>query len=124
MDFWERLKLEIKRNNTTQEWLAKKIDVPFGTLRKWLSRQTMPNADQAVAMAAALGTTVEYLVTGEPPKTFSPSDNSLLELANTWKQVIVDLNDLDPIVASSWTKGIHSIAEDARLQRQAEVKNA
>lgn len=64
MDFWERLKAEIKRKNTTQEHLSAEIGVPFGTLRKWLSRKTMPNADAAVAIAHALGVSVEYLVTG------------------------------------------------------------
>lgn len=64
MDFWERLKIEVKKKNTTQEWLATETNIPFGTLRKWLSNKTMPNADQAYAIAKALGVTVEYLLTG------------------------------------------------------------
>ena len=64
MSFWDRLKQEIKEKNTTQAWLAATTGVSFGTLRKWLTNKTMPNADQAVAIARALGVTVEYLVTG------------------------------------------------------------
>jgi transcriptional regulator with XRE-family HTH domain len=64
MDFWDRLKVEVKRNNTTQDWIAGKIGVSGRTFRGWVSRKIMPNADQAHALAQALGVTVEYLVTG------------------------------------------------------------
>lgn len=63
--FWGRLKYKIRENNTTQEWVANATDVPFGTLRKWISRKTMPNADQTYAVAKVLNTTVEYLVDGD-----------------------------------------------------------
>jgi transcriptional regulator with XRE-family HTH domain len=65
MDFWIRLKSEIKAKNTTQEWVAGKIGVPFGTFRKWMTRKTYPNIIKGVEIAKLLETSAEYLVTGE-----------------------------------------------------------
>ncbi len=65
MDFWTRLKTLIKKENTTQEWVASKINVSYRTFNGWISRKIIPNADQAVSIAKVLGTTVEYLVTGD-----------------------------------------------------------
>jgi len=64
MDFWTRLKEEIKAKNTTQEWIARKVGVPFGTFRKWLNRKTYPNIQIGHEIAELLGTSVEYLLTG------------------------------------------------------------
>jgi len=71
-DYWGRLKNEIKKQNTTQEWVAGQIGVSYRTFRGWMYRKIMPNADQVVAIAEALDTTVEYLVTGKNPDTWQP----------------------------------------------------
>ncbi|GHV91866.1 hypothetical protein AGMMS50268_23690 [Spirochaetia bacterium] len=78
MDFWERLKIEIKERDTTQEWIAGKIEVPFGTFRKWLTRKTYPNLKQGVEIAGLLETSAEYLVTGKDPDIFSDEERKLL----------------------------------------------
>ena len=72
MDFLDRVKLEIKRQNTTQVWVAEKCGISFSTFRGWLSKKRLPNANQAVAIAKVLGVTVEYLVTGEDPTQWRP----------------------------------------------------
>ena len=64
MDFWTRLKTEIKAKNTTQEWIAGQIGVPFGTFKKWMNRKTYPNLRQGTEIAKLLETSAEYLVTG------------------------------------------------------------
>lgn len=64
MDLWDRIKSEVRNKNTTQAWVAEKAGVPFGTFQRWLSQKTMPNADQAMAIAKALDTTVEFLLSG------------------------------------------------------------
>jgi len=64
MDFWIRLKNEIKAKNTTQEWISGKIDVPLSTFRKWMTRKTYPNIKEGVEIAKLLDTSAEYLVTG------------------------------------------------------------
>jgi len=72
MDFFDRVKIEIKRQNTTQDWVAGKCGISFSTFRGWISKKRLPNVDQAVAIAKALGVTVEYLVTGENPVQWQP----------------------------------------------------
>lgn len=65
MDFWERLKVEIKRNNTTQEWIATKIDVLPQTFRRWSSAKSIPSADKVFEISNLLGVTVEFLISGQ-----------------------------------------------------------
>ncbi len=43
-------------------------------------RKGLPYADHAVAIARALDTTVEYLVTGEGPQLVKPMDPDLMEI--------------------------------------------
>ncbi|GHV58139.1 hypothetical protein AGMMS49579_25090 [Spirochaetia bacterium] len=78
MDFWTRLKEQIKRKNTTQEWIAAKIEVPFGTFRKWLTRKTYPDLKQGLEIAGLLDTSVEYLVTGSGPDILSEEERNLV----------------------------------------------
>ena len=63
--FWERVKQLIKQQNTTQEWVATQCDVSLGMIKSWIFNNRLPDAAQAVRMAKALNTTVEYLVTGQ-----------------------------------------------------------
>jgi transcriptional regulator with XRE-family HTH domain len=78
MDFWMRLKSEIKAKNTTQEWVAGKIGVPFGTFRKWMTRKTYPNMKEGVEMAKLLETSAEYLVTGVTPENLNDTERKLI----------------------------------------------
>ncbi|GHV79056.1 hypothetical protein AGMMS49944_08470 [Spirochaetia bacterium] len=78
MDFWTRLKDQIKRKNTTQEWIAGKIGVPFGTFRKWLTRKSYPDVKQGLEIAALLDTSAEYLVTGSGPDILSEEERNLV----------------------------------------------
>jgi transcriptional regulator with XRE-family HTH domain len=78
MDFWMRLKQGIKAQNTTQEWIAGKIGVPFGTFRKWLTRKTYPNVREGVELAKLLETSVEFLVTGTDTAGLSEDERKLM----------------------------------------------
>jgi len=78
MDFWSRLKNEIKAKNTTQEWIAGQIGVPFGTFKKWLIRKTYPNLKEGIEIAKLLGVSVEYLVTGTEPEGLDSSERKLI----------------------------------------------
>ncbi|MCL1813233.1 MAG: helix-turn-helix domain-containing protein [Treponema sp.] len=62
--FWENIKREIKQQNTTQEWVAKKAGISFNTFQGWISKEIYPRVNDAVRIAAALDTSVEYLVRG------------------------------------------------------------
>jgi transcriptional regulator with XRE-family HTH domain len=71
MRFWDRVKYEIKAQNTTQEWLAKKADIIPGTIKQQIHHNRLPDVEQGQKMAFALGVTLEYLVTGQPPAGLS-----------------------------------------------------
>jgi SOS-response transcriptional repressor LexA len=66
-DFWENVKNLIKENDTYQEWVAHKCGVKPRTFQNWIYRKILPNIVEGQKIAAALETTVEYLVTGKSP---------------------------------------------------------
>jgi len=78
MDFWSRLKNEIKAKNTTQEWIAGQVGVPFGTFKKWMIRKTYPDIREGVEIAKLLETTAEYLVTGVTQENLSDTERELI----------------------------------------------
>jgi transcriptional regulator with XRE-family HTH domain len=78
MDFWMRLKTEIKAKNTTQEWISGKIGVPLSTFRKWMTKKTYPNIKEGVEIAKLLEISAEYLVTGIEPRNLSETEQKLM----------------------------------------------
>jgi transcriptional regulator with XRE-family HTH domain len=80
MDFWMRLKNEIKAQNTTQEWVASKIGVPLSTFRKWMTRKTYPDMREGVAIAKLLETSAEYLATGVKIENLSDTEQKLISV--------------------------------------------
>ena len=62
--FWKNVKTEIKSQNTTQEWVAKKSGISFNTFQGWMSKGIFPRVNEAVRIAASLNTSVEYLING------------------------------------------------------------
>ena len=78
MDFWKRVKDEIKVKKTTQEWIARQVGVPFGTFRKWMTRKTYPNVKVGQEIANLLETSVEYLITGIEPEGLSDDERKLM----------------------------------------------
>jgi transcriptional regulator with XRE-family HTH domain len=78
MDFWMRLKNEIKAKNTTQEWIAGKIGVPFGTFKKWMNRKTYPDLKEGIEIAKLLETSAEYLVTGVKVESLTDTERKLI----------------------------------------------
>ena len=74
LDFWLRVKEKLDYQDLTQRELADKIDESYNTLQSWINRDRLPNAEQAVKVADALNTSVEFLVTGR--RTQSKSNHS------------------------------------------------
>ena len=62
--FWENVKKEIKSQNTTHEWVAKKSGISFNTFQGWISKGVYPRVNEAIRIAASLNTSVEYLANG------------------------------------------------------------
>jgi transcriptional regulator with XRE-family HTH domain len=69
MDFWDRVQAEIGRGKTTYAYIAKQIDKTESTVSGWHrgEKKIIPPANLAVKIAQILDTTVEYLITGNPP---------------------------------------------------------
>ena len=105
MDFWDRLKARVKQQNTTQEWVSTKANVPFRTLQNWIYTNRLPDASQAVAIAAALGTTVEELVTGK-----APGDEWIAQ----HRDLIADLKALPPDKLEDVADMVHTVASKVR----------
>lgn len=82
--FLERLKDEISYQGLTQKELAERTEISVNTIRGWFSKDLVPDVFNAVKVAKALNTTVEYLVTGE-------NDNKAAQELNELKAKIADL---------------------------------
>ena len=68
-DFSRRLRSEIEYIGLNQKEFAAKLGIKKRTLDSYLgAQQSMPPADTVVKIAAALGLSVEYLVTGKEYK--------------------------------------------------------
>ena len=85
LNFRKHLRDELDYQGLTVKELAIKAMVPKGAIDSYLGKQaSMPPADTAVRIAAALGVTVEYLVKGQDnretisPFFSSPKKRSLL----------------------------------------------
>jgi len=86
--FRQILRDELDYQGLTVKELAQKSMIAKGAIDSYLGKQaSMPPADTAVRIAAALGVTVEYLVNGQDnsresntPFLFSPQKRSLLRI--------------------------------------------
>lgn len=65
LDFWLRVKDKLDFQDSTQRDLAQNINESYNTLQFWINRDRLPNAEQAVKIADALNTSVEFLVNGK-----------------------------------------------------------
>ena len=101
-----RLKNEIKAKNTTQEWIARQINVPFGTFRKWMTRKTYPSLKEGVEIAKLLGISAEYLVTGADKEGIDDSERKLL---NIFRKLSLSDKENTLLAVNAWVgKSSHS----------------
>ena len=68
LQFWKNVKSELEYKTMTQRQLADSIKVSYNTIQSWITKDRLPDAEQAVKIAHALQTSVEYLVTGTHSK--------------------------------------------------------
>ena len=105
MNFFDRVRIEVKQNNTTIEDLLASVfneEVSRSTYNTWKRRGTLPRANQAVSIANALGVTVEYLVTGQDSSGFPERIRRLAK-----KMMALSESDLSAIEAMVDVKTIH-----------------
>jgi transcriptional regulator with XRE-family HTH domain len=67
IDFYERVKKLAKANKVTIETAVGQAGLSLASYNAYRRHENFPRADEAQKIAAALGTTVEYLVTGKDP---------------------------------------------------------
>ena len=65
LQFWTNVKDELEYNLLSQKDLAESINISYNTLQSWITKDRLPDAENAVKIAEKLNTTVEYLVTGK-----------------------------------------------------------
>ncbi|GHV91785.1 transcriptional regulator [Spirochaetia bacterium] len=92
MGFRENLKQELGYNDMLVKELAESSGVHKRALDTYLrEKASMPPADAAVAIARALGVTVEYLVSGEEPalpRDIREISRSLLKLGEKDRKIV------------------------------------
>ena len=111
MGFWDRVRSEVKAQRTTQEWVAVKAGIRLNTFQGWISKGRLPDVAEAVAIAQALGVTVEYLVTGA-----DSTDPWLRE----HRAIIDNLKSLKPADVGVLGIQIEAVAQAARIRDHAE----
>jgi transcriptional regulator with XRE-family HTH domain len=79
IDFYERVKSLAKTRNKTIEFVAGEAGLSLASYNAYRRRENLPRADEALMIARALGTTVEYLVTGDIQEP-SISDKTLIDI--------------------------------------------
>ncbi len=65
LQFWTNVKEELEYNLITQKELASAIGISYNTLQSWITKDRLPDAEQALKIAKQLNTSIEYLVTGK-----------------------------------------------------------
>lgn len=65
MDFYENVKQLVKTNNLTLRSFIESLGINYDSYNSCKKYNNLPRADEAVKIAQALNTTVEFLVTGE-----------------------------------------------------------
>ena len=78
-DFGNRIKQMRKQKKWSQKQLAEKIDVRFAQLNKYEGGLHMPPAEKLLLLAEVFNTTIDYLLTGDPPKELLLHNTRLLK---------------------------------------------
>lgn len=87
LNFWINVKSELEYKGISQKELAASINESYNTLQSWINRDRLPNAVQAVKISEALGTTVEFLVTGTNPKKIQDNNETIKLLEQAIKNL-------------------------------------
>jgi transcriptional regulator with XRE-family HTH domain len=89
--FGTRVKQLRKEHGWSQKQLAGQLDIRFQLLNKYEGGQHIPPAETLIKLADVLGTTVDFLLTGNPEQELPNVDDSLFRRF----QVLERFNDED-----------------------------
>ena len=114
MDFWDRVDVCLKEQDSSYRYLATMTGLRESTISMMRKRHTEPRIADAITIAKALCTTAEYLGTGERPQTLSLSEYSFFLKARKYRDLIEDLGYANPLIVNSLIQAIHVSANEAR----------
>ena len=112
--FRENLKDIIEYKGLRTKELSALTNINKRTIDSYLdSRAVLPNVEVAVKLAKALGTTVEFLVTGEDAVNHEQKLYSDFDTYRKYKKLVAELDTLSPELLKSIEAMIHTAAEIA-----------
>lgn len=96
LQFWTNVKEELEYNLITQKELASAIGISYNTLQSWITKDRLPDAEQALKIAKQLNTSIEYLVTGknEEQKDIKTNLQNMLPKLNRLSNENLELIDI------------------------------
>ena len=97
-DFWHRVDEELDYLGKNRTYLANKCNFSLTNFNLGIKRGSIPAADTAVKIAAVLGVSVEYLVTGtnNPSKGNEQEETEQLRLYRKHSEIIKKCESLPP----------------------------
>ena len=81
------------------------------------NRAVIPNAEVAVKLAKALGTTVEFIVTGEDSVNQEQKIYSDFDTYRKYRKIVNELDNLSPELLKSIETMIHSASEMSKNEK-------
>ena len=78
-EYWDRVKCLLKTQNKSQKELCEITGLNLGSFKGWLVKERLPDAEDSVKIAAALNTSVEYLVTGHEANLYKEKYDLLVK---------------------------------------------
>ena len=113
--FRDNLRDLIEYKGIVRKELSAQTGISKRTIDTYLdSRAVIPNAEVAVKLAKALGTTVEFLVTGEDSVNHEQKLYSDFETYRKYRKIVNELDTLSPELLKSIEAMIHSAAEASK----------
>ena len=110
--FRDNLKDLIDFKGIVRKELSAQTGISKRTIDTYLdSRAVIPNAEVAVKLAKALGTSVEFLVTGEDSVNHEQKLYSDFDTYRKYKKIVNELDSLSPELLKSIEAMIHTAAE-------------
>ena len=102
MEYWDNVRLELKKQNKKQSELAEYVGLVIGTLKTKMATNTLPTFETAIKISEFLNVSMEYLLYGSASDKYSSEEKSLINSYRTLNQeqkklVTMLLNNLNGV---------------------------
>lgn len=91
MDFYDNVKKLVKTNNLNLRNFIESLGINYSSYNSCKQYGNLPRADDAVKIAQALGSSVEFLVTGEESR---PDIRELQELRTKYEALVLTIKGI------------------------------